>query len=142
LKVVFFQCDRFDPINGTGVDEFGMAKVKHESRYSGSNLLLVHQAQQMYYLSYPHTSFKNWWVVYKVRPKMHTHRYDVYVEGYEDDNIYQEEIIVDQNFTVSDKAGLIELDADDVELLNEEAGPSKKCLQKSKRLLERQERRE
>jgi hypothetical protein len=45
LKVVFFQCDWFDPINNTRVDEFGMVEVKHESHYSGSNLLLAHQAQ-------------------------------------------------------------------------------------------------
>jgi hypothetical protein len=45
LKVVFFQCDWFDPINDTRVDEFGMVEVKHQSRYSGSNLLLAHQAQ-------------------------------------------------------------------------------------------------
>jgi hypothetical protein len=44
LKVVFFQCDWFDPINGTRVHDFGMVEVKHESRYSGSNLLLAHQA--------------------------------------------------------------------------------------------------
>jgi hypothetical protein len=42
LKVVFFQCDWFDPINGTRVDEFGMVEVKRESRYSGSNLSLAH----------------------------------------------------------------------------------------------------
>jgi hypothetical protein len=41
------------------------------------------------------TNFKNWLVVYKVRPKMHTHRYDEYVEGHEDDDIYQEENKVD-----------------------------------------------
>jgi hypothetical protein len=90
LKVVFFQCDWFDPINDTRVDEFGMVKVKHESCYSRSNLLLAHQAQQVYYLSYPHPSFKNWWVVYIVCPKMHTHQYDEYIEGHEDDDIYQE----------------------------------------------------
>jgi hypothetical protein len=45
LKVVFFQCDWFDPINDTRVDEFGMVEVKHKSRYTGSNLLLAHQAQ-------------------------------------------------------------------------------------------------
>jgi hypothetical protein len=88
LKVVFSQCDWFDPINGTRVDEFGVLEVKHESHYSESNILLAHQAQQVYYLSYPHPSFKNWWVVYNVRPKMHTHRYDEYVQGHEDDDIY------------------------------------------------------
>jgi hypothetical protein len=58
LKVVFFQCDWFDPINSTRVDDFGMVEVKHESRYLGSNLLLAHQVQQVYYLSYPHPSLK------------------------------------------------------------------------------------
>jgi hypothetical protein len=73
---------------------------------------------------------------------MHTHRYDEYVEGHEDDDIYQEGIKVDQNFMVSDRAGLAELDTSDVELLDEKAGPLNKHLQKSKCHLERQERRE
>jgi hypothetical protein len=71
---------------------------------------------------------------------MHTHRYDEYIEGHEDDEVYQEEIEVDQNFMVFDGAGLADLDTGDVELLDEEAYPSNKCLQKSMRLLERQER--
>jgi hypothetical protein len=72
LRVVFFQCDFFDPINDTRVVDFGMVEVKHESCYSGSNILLAHHAQQVYYLGYPHTSLKNWLVVYKVNPEMHT----------------------------------------------------------------------
>jgi hypothetical protein len=60
LKVVFFQCDWFDPIDATRVDEFGMVEVKHESCYSGSNLLLAYQVQQVYYLCYHHPSFENW----------------------------------------------------------------------------------
>jgi hypothetical protein len=72
LKVVFFECDWFNPVNGTKVDDFGMVEVKHESRYSGNNFLFAHQAQQVYYLSYPHESMKHWWVVYKVNPKMDT----------------------------------------------------------------------
>jgi hypothetical protein len=44
LKVVFFECDWFDPVNGTRVDDFGMVEVKHESRYSDNNLLSAHQA--------------------------------------------------------------------------------------------------
>jgi hypothetical protein len=43
---VFFQCDWFDPINGTRVVDFDMVEIKHESHYSGGNLLLAHQAQQ------------------------------------------------------------------------------------------------
>jgi hypothetical protein len=142
LKIVFFQCYWFDPINDTRVDEFGMLEVKHESRYSRSNFFLAHQAQQVYYLSYPHPSFKKWWVIYKVHPKMHIHRYDEYIEGHEDDEICQEEIDVDHNFMVYDGVGLTELDTDDVELSDEKAGSSKKRLQKSKRLVERQERHE
>jgi hypothetical protein len=69
LKVVFFECDWFDPINGTRVDDFGMVEVKHKSHYSGNNLLFAHQAQQVYYLSYPHKRMKHWWVMYKVNPK-------------------------------------------------------------------------
>jgi hypothetical protein len=57
---------------------------------------------------------------------MHTRQYDEYVEGHEDDDIYQEEIEVDQNFMVSDGASLTELDTCDIELLDEEACPLKK----------------
>jgi hypothetical protein len=42
LKVVFFQCDWFDPINGPRMDDFGMVDVKHKLCYSGSNLLLAY----------------------------------------------------------------------------------------------------
>jgi hypothetical protein len=59
LKVVFFKCDWFDLVNSTRVDDFGMVEVKHESRYSGNNLLFAHQAQQVYCLSYPHKSMKH-----------------------------------------------------------------------------------
>jgi hypothetical protein len=44
LKIVFFEYDWFDLVNGTKVDDFGMVEVKHESRYLGNNLLFVHQA--------------------------------------------------------------------------------------------------
>jgi hypothetical protein len=84
LKVVFFECDWFDPVNIIIVDDFGMVEVKHESCYSGNNLLFAHQAQQVYYLSYPHESMKHWWVVHKVNPKMDT-RYDAYMERHDDD---------------------------------------------------------
>jgi hypothetical protein len=69
---------------------------------------------------------KNWWVIYKVNPEMHIYRYDEYIERHEEDDIYQEEIKVDQNFTVSNGVGLVELDKGDMELLDEEATPSKK----------------
>jgi hypothetical protein len=59
---------------------------------------------------------------------MHTHQFEEYTEGQEDDEIYEEEIEVDQNFTVSDGAGLTELVGGDVELLDEEPGPLNKRL--------------
>jgi hypothetical protein len=135
----------FDPVNSTRVDDFGMVEVKHELHYSGNNLLFAHQVLQVYYLSYPHESMKNWWVVYKVNPEMDTHRYDAYAERHDDDDVihvYQEEIEGHQCFTVSDEAGLVELATHDVDLMEEEPCPSKKCIQKSKCVTERQERRE
>jgi hypothetical protein len=59
---------------------------------------------------------------------MHTCRYDEYIERCEDDDIYQEEIEVHHNFMVSNGASLMELDTSDTKLLDEEAGPPKKCL--------------
>jgi hypothetical protein len=44
-RVVFFECQWFDPINDTRVDAFGMVVVKHKLRYSGKNILLAYQAQ-------------------------------------------------------------------------------------------------
>jgi hypothetical protein len=119
------------------VDDFGMVEVKHESRNLGSSLLFAHQAQQVYYLSYPYKSMKHWWVVYKVNPEMDTHRYDAYMERHDDDDVihvYQEENEGHQSlsFTVSDGVGLTELATRDVELMEEESGPSKKRLRKSK----------
>jgi hypothetical protein len=129
------------------VDDFGMVEVKHELCYSCNNLLFAHQAQQMYYPSNPHESMKHWWVVYKVNPEIDTHRYDAYVERHNDDDVvhvYQEENEGHQSlsFTVSDGMGLVELATRDLELMEEELGPSKKHLLKSKRLTEKQQRRE
>ncbi|WVZ89264.1 hypothetical protein U9M48_035690 [Paspalum notatum var. saurae] len=64
LKVVFFECDWFDPCNGTRVDKYGMVEVKHSSRLSSSIKSVV------YYLPYPHPSLKAWWVAFKVNPQM------------------------------------------------------------------------
>jgi hypothetical protein len=144
---VFFECDWFDPLNRTRVDDFDMVEVKHELCYSGNNLLFAHQAQQVYYLSYPQKSMKHWWVVYKVNPGMNTRQYEAYMERHDDDGIvhvYQEENEGGQglHFTVSDGVGLIELATRDVELMEDEPGPSKKRLRKLKWLVEKQERHE
>jgi hypothetical protein len=59
------------------------------------------------------------------------------MERHENDDVirvYQEENEGDQGlrFTVSEKVGLTELATRDVELMEDELGPSKKRLQKSK----------
>jgi hypothetical protein len=90
-------------------------------------------------------------VVYKVNPEIHTHRYDEYMERNEEGDVYQEEIEEHENFMVSDGARLTELATRDIELMEEEQGPSKKCfqksqgppkksIQKSQRMIERRER--
>jgi hypothetical protein len=69
LSVVFFECDWFHP-NGIRVDNFGMVEVKHGSKLQGQdNVVLAHQAEQVYYLSYPHPSLHARWVAFKVNPK-------------------------------------------------------------------------
>jgi hypothetical protein len=70
-------------------------------------------------------------VVYKVNNEIHTRRYDEYIERNEEDDVYQEEIEEHENFMVSDGARLTELATRDIELMEEEQGPSKKRLQKS-----------
>jgi hypothetical protein len=59
LRLVTFDCIWFNPQAGMRVDEFRMVEVKHASRYKGNeynNIVLAHQAHQMYYLRYPHES--------------------------------------------------------------------------------------
>jgi hypothetical protein len=53
------------------------------------------------------------------------------MERNEDDDVYQEEIEEHKNLMVSDGARLTKLATRDVELMEEEQGPSKKRLQKS-----------
>jgi hypothetical protein len=69
------------------------------------------------------------------------------VKRHDDDDVshvYQEENEGHQSlsFTVSDRAGLAELATRDVELMKEKSRPSKKLLQKSKWVAEKQERHE
>jgi hypothetical protein len=53
------------------------------------------------------------------------------MEKNEEEDVYQEEIEEHKNFTVFDGEKLIELATRDVELMEEEQDPSRKCLQKS-----------
>jgi hypothetical protein len=64
LRVVYFDCDLFDPISNTRVNNFGMVEVKHMSHLSDNNIVLAHQVPHVYYLSYPHQSLKigGWYI--------------------------------------------------------------------------------
>jgi hypothetical protein len=70
-------------------------------------------------------------VVYKVNSEIHTHQYDEYMERNEEHDAYQEEIKEHENFMVSNGVRLTKLATCDVEVMEEEQGPSKKHLQKS-----------
>jgi ketosteroid isomerase-like protein len=71
-------------------------------------------------------------VVYKVNPEIHTHRYDESMKRNEEDDVYQEEIEEHENFMISDGARLTELATRDVELMEEEQGPSKNIFKNHK----------
>jgi hypothetical protein len=133
-----------DPNNGTRVDDFGMVEVKHDSRLQGhiNNFVLAHQAQQVYYLSYPHPRLKTWWVVFRVNPQVRPPTHDDCKESIQEDaaaDVYQEEGIGDC-FPVSDGAGLSHLRVNDIELIPEEPAESRKRPRKSTRIAHLQQR--
>jgi hypothetical protein len=70
LKIVFFDCDWFDPNRGTQENQFDIVELKHADRLSSYDLfILAHQVKQVYYMSYPCQKLSAWWVVYKVNPR-------------------------------------------------------------------------
>jgi hypothetical protein len=77
LKTTFFDCDLFDPNQGTRENEFGMVEVKHVQRLHGCDpFILAHQVKQVYYMSYPCKKLGAWWVVYRVNPHEQLHTLD------------------------------------------------------------------
>jgi hypothetical protein len=77
LKTLFFDCDWFDPNQGTQENKFGMVEVKHVHRLRGCDpFVLVHQVEQVYYMSYPCKKLSVWWVVYRVNPRARLHTPD------------------------------------------------------------------
>ena len=123
-----------------------MVEVNHNSRYTAhnNNVVLAHQVEQVYYLSYPHPSLKNWWVVYNVNREVHPQRFDEYVENHEDDDdvsVYQEDVDEVENFRISSGTGLAEIASGTLELMPEEhVGPSRKRPRQSQRIIEKQKR--
>jgi hypothetical protein len=61
-------------------------------------------------------------------------RYDEYMERNEEDDVYQEEIEEHKKFTVYYRARLTVLATRDVELMEEEQGPSKNVFENHKAL--------
>ena len=135
LKVVFFECDWFDPRNGTRVDKYGMVEVKHSSRLPSriNSVLLANQAHQVYYLPYPHPSLKAWWVAFKVNPQMCPSTEGDYMMSTNiddgDNDVFQEKGQLDRRgtnqeavahrFHVDGGEGLKTLDTDTRELIEE-----------------------
>jgi hypothetical protein len=70
FKIVFFNCDWFDPNHGTRENEFGMVEVKYTHQLHGCDpFVLAQQVEQVYYVSYPCEKLSVWWVVYRVNPR-------------------------------------------------------------------------
>jgi hypothetical protein len=75
-----------------------MVEIKHnEQLLDNENFVLVHQVEQVYYLSYPCQQLKAWAIVYKVNPceQLHTPSDAAYhIEDEHVDEIYQEETLL------------------------------------------------
>jgi hypothetical protein len=70
LKIVFFDCDWFNPNQSTQENQFGMVEVKHAHQLCGCDpFVLAHQVEHVYYMSYPCKKLCAWWVVYRVNPR-------------------------------------------------------------------------
>jgi hypothetical protein len=77
IKIVFFDCDWFEPYHGTRENNFGMVEVKHARQLHGCDpFVLAHQVEQVYYMSYPCEKLSAWWVVYRVNPRERLHTPD------------------------------------------------------------------
>ena len=155
LNVVFFECDWFDPRNGIRVDKYGVVEVKHSSRLPShvNSVVLANQAEQVYYLPYPHPSLRAWWVAFTVNPQvcppkdvdMNTNIEndvsDVFQEkGREDNHGINEDI--GHRFHVSDGEGLENLGTESRELIEETISKRKRSVpvRKSIRIQRIQER--
>jgi hypothetical protein len=124
MKIVFFDCDWFDPHHGTQENNFGMVEVKHACRLHGCNpFVLAHQVEQVYYMSYPCEKLSAWWVVYRVNPheRLHTpddsgyHKNQVPVG--EVDEVYQDDkLLYSFNINLDLALNSLVTDANDVTL--------------------------
>jgi hypothetical protein len=110
LKIVFSNCDWFDPCHGTQENNFGMVEVKHARRLRGCDpFILAHQVEQVYYMSYPCEKLSAWWVVYRVNPREWLHTpddlgyHENQVSDGELDEVYQDDELC--SFNIKTKLG-------------------------------------
>jgi hypothetical protein len=124
---VFFDCDWFDPNNGTRENEFGMVEVKHAYRQRGCDTFVVaHQVEQVYYMPYPCEKLSAWWVVYRVNPREWLHvpddssYHENQVPAREVDVVYQDDEL-SSSFNIDPDSAINSLlgDANDVTFLEQ-----------------------
>lgn len=93
LQVLFFEWSWFDNIHGIRHNHFSMVEIKHNEQLLGNEkFVLVHQAEHVYYLSYPCQQLNVWAIVYKVNPCEHLHTPSdaaYHIEDEHVDEIYQ-----------------------------------------------------
>jgi hypothetical protein len=98
LKIVFFDCDWFDPSHGTRENEFVIVEVKHAHwLHDCDPFVLAHQVEQVYYMSYSCEKLSAWWVLYRVNPREWLHvpddsgYHENQVPAREVDEVYQDD---------------------------------------------------
>jgi hypothetical protein len=72
LALVFFECKWYDPKYYR--TEFGMTQIQPEKLLQGHDTyILAHQADQVYFSTYPCKKLSTWRVVYNVSPRTPIH---------------------------------------------------------------------
>ena len=94
LALVFFECKWYDPKYYR--TEFGMTQIQPEKLLQGHDTyILAHQADQVYFSTYPCKKLSKWRVVYNVNPRerLYTPGEDEYQIGHLEqvDEVFQEE---------------------------------------------------
>lgn len=94
LALVFFECKWYDPKYYR--TEFGMTQIQPEKLLQGHDTyILAHQADQVYFSTYPCKKLSKWRVVYNVNPRerLYTPGEDEYQFGHLEqvDEVFQEE---------------------------------------------------
>lgn len=70
LSLVLFRCRWFNPIEGVRrTPKLGLVEINHNKLYDRPDVfILPEQVELVFFLSYPHPSYKSWWIVHKCLP--------------------------------------------------------------------------